>query len=85
MRKKQNWEKSTLVTLGEVFDVLDNIKNKQWLWRGQPKCYTSIIPSIDRPPRDKIGRKEKIYREKKPSNISVKMQIDIYVKMITIY
>ena len=64
------WENGTLNSIQDILDTLASLRVRQltqvdptqrpfWLFRGQPKTYNNLIPSIDRPPLDKIVDRDK--------------------------
>jgi len=59
-----NWNSTTLISETHAIDVLAELCGKRWLCRGQPKPYKNLIPSIDREPRQKLSRYEKLNLER---------------------
>jgi len=52
-----------------VCQVLLDLRGKRWLCRGQPEPYGSLIPSIDRPPRESLCRVQKLNLERRAINL----------------
>ncbi len=42
------WKSTTLTTETEALDSLTELRGKGWVCRGQSKCYSQLVPSIDR-------------------------------------
>lgn len=61
---ESNWSSATLTTASETFDLLAELYGKRWLCRGQARPYGTLVPSIDRSPRDKLSRLEKLSLER---------------------
>lgn len=59
------WKTATLGSEGQVFRVLVELQGKDWLSRGQPRPWQALVPSIDRPPRNRLGRAEKLTLERR--------------------
>src|SRR5262245_55558103 len=45
--------------------VLGALRKRRWLFRGQSKVQGKLVPSIDRPPCDGVGRAVKLFLEGK--------------------
>jgi len=58
-----DWKSTKLSTEADVFDSLEKLHDKRWLFRGQ-SSHHSLLPPIDRPPLDKLPRVEKLKRER---------------------
>lgn len=63
------WNTTTLTSEEQTLCVLGELQQKRWLCRGQSKPYGSLIPSIDRPPRTKLSRSEKLQLERQSINL----------------
>ena len=59
-----HWNTATFTTEAEVFDLLTELRGKRWLCRGQSRRYDSLLPSIDRNPRESLLRLEKLTLER---------------------
>jgi hypothetical protein len=64
-----SWNKTYLDSEEKVFDVLSDLQGKQWLCRGQPKCYNKLTPLIDRKHLRKLSRIEKLKLERQSIDI----------------
>ena len=58
-----SWNTTPLITESDVLQKLTDLRGRQWLCRGQSKCYDSLVPSIDRKPRQQLSRVEKLTLE----------------------
>jgi FRG domain len=56
-----NWQYEALKDEDAVFAQLCG---RRWLCRGQPEPYNSLFPNIDRDPRDKLSRLDKLKLER---------------------
>ena len=57
------WKVFTLTSEAEVFQVLAELRGQRWLCRGQPKCYGSLLPTIDRDSFRALSRIKKLTLE----------------------
>jgi hypothetical protein len=64
-----HWKGAPLNAAADVFNLLAELRGKQWLCRGQSRPYNSLIPSIDRKPRDGLPRIEKLRLERESINL----------------
>jgi hypothetical protein len=64
-----NWRTLSLDTEAEIFDLLTELRGKRWLCRGHSEPYHSLFPKIDREPRDKLSRLEKLKLERESINL----------------
>ena len=64
-----NWHLTTLSNEAEVIQTLTQLRGKRWLSRGQSKRYDCLVPSIDREPRDRLSRFEKLSLERQAISI----------------
>ncbi|MFN8180157.1 MAG: FRG domain-containing protein [bacterium] len=58
------WPTTRLTAAAKALPVLAELRGRRWLCRGQSKPYQSLVPSIDRPPRDRLGRAAKLALER---------------------
>jgi len=63
------WNPITLTSEAEVIRALTELRGKRWLSRGQDKPFGSLIPSIDRFPRESLSRAEKLTLERQSIDI----------------
>jgi hypothetical protein len=49
----------------EAVTVLTELSGKRWLSRGQSRRYGGLVPSIDREPRQRLSREEKLRLERR--------------------
>jgi len=54
------WESVVLASEADVIRVLAELQGKRWLCRGHSRFYGSLVPSIDRPPRQCRSRADKL-------------------------
>lgn len=59
------WNTTTLANQSDVLQVLVELRGKRWMCRGQSKQYGSLMPSIDREPRQNLSRVEKLTLERR--------------------
>lgn len=60
-----DWPTITLTTDTEAIRLLSDMQGKRWLLCGQSKRYGSLVPSIDREPRQKLLRADKLNLERR--------------------
>ncbi len=60
-----SWKSTPLSATEDVIQALTELKGKRWLCRGQSKRYRALVPSIDRPPRERLSRAEKLTLERR--------------------
>jgi len=63
-RKTYTWKTTTLDSETKVLRVLAELRGKRWLCRGQPECYGSLLPTIDRDSAMGLSRFEKLTLER---------------------
>ena len=63
------WKTKTLKTVEDILDALFELQGKRWLCRGQSRAYGTLIPSIDRSPRRRLDRTEKLALERRCINV----------------
>ncbi len=63
-RGSHTWKSTTLRSEAEVLHALAELRGQRWLCRGQPECYRSLFPTIDRPPMARLSRFEKLTLER---------------------
>ena len=61
----ESWDPRPIATVDEFDRELGRLKERGWLFRGQSKTWGSLIPSIDRPPRELQGRAVKLFIERR--------------------
>lgn len=59
------WKTTRLDSVEELFATLGALQSKGWLFRGQSKDRGALFASIDRSPRDKLTRPEKLALERR--------------------
>ena len=64
-----NWNKTELTSINEVLQVLDELRGKRWLSRGQSNQYCSLFPSMDRDEMSDVSRLEKLRLERRAIDI----------------
>ena len=60
----RQWHSKTLETVEETTRVLAELQGLRWLSRGEPECYTSLVPSLDRQPYAGLDRVKKLAIER---------------------
>jgi hypothetical protein len=64
-----SWNTTTFTSEAEAIYVLTELRGNQWLCRGQSHRYNSLVPSIDRKPRQNLSRPEKLTLERQSIDI----------------
>jgi len=64
-----SWNTTPLTSEAEALQVLAELRGKQWLCRGQSKRRKSLVPSIDREPRQNLSRHEKLTLERQSIDV----------------
>jgi hypothetical protein len=59
------WKSTTLVTDEEALRTLTELRGKRWLLRGHSECQDGLVPRIDRKPRDRLSRADKLALERR--------------------
>ena len=59
------WSTTKLTSATKALDVLTELRGRRWLCRGQSRSYGSLVPSIDRKPREALARREKLRLERR--------------------
>jgi hypothetical protein len=59
------WGTTRLHSERDVTDLLDELRGKRWLCRGQSSTYDALVPSIDRPPLHHLVRSVKVQLEQR--------------------
>jgi hypothetical protein len=63
------WRSTTFTGEAEMLDTLTDLSGKRWLSRGQAETYGRLQPSIDRAPRERLTRVEKLRLERQSIDI----------------
>lgn len=63
--KDNAWLSVQIDSVEKAFDILAELKSKNWICRGQPKEYEKIISPIDRYPFSTMNRKQKLRLEQR--------------------
>jgi hypothetical protein len=64
-----NWEPIKLTSETEILQALTELSIKKWLCRGQSAPYRNLVSSIERKPRQKLSRAEKLSLERQSIDI----------------
>jgi hypothetical protein len=59
------WRTTILTSESAALAALDELKVRRWLFRGHPKRWDGLVPPIDRPPRHKLNRTQKLMLERR--------------------
>jgi hypothetical protein len=59
------WHPRRIGSIAQFENLLGPLTDRRWLFRGQPRVWGSLIPSIDRPPRERPGRVVKLFLERR--------------------
>ena len=60
-----SWNPITLTTEADTLHVLSELRGRRWLFRGQPRRYAGLVPSIDRGPLQLLSREAKLRLERR--------------------
>jgi hypothetical protein len=63
------WPTTRLTSATSAMGVLTDLYGRRWLCRGQSRVYGSLVPSIDRKPREALPRREKLRLERESINL----------------
>lgn len=59
-----NWPHTQVLSASELLNALRDLQHKGWAFRGQPKVYPALLPSIERGGRLAMSRAEKLELER---------------------
>jgi hypothetical protein len=61
----ESWDPKQIASIDEFERELGRLRQRGWLFRGQSRTWGSLVPSIDRPPRELQGRAVKLFMERR--------------------
>jgi len=59
-----DWNTTPLTSEEQALELFADLRARRWLCRGQSRPYGGLVPSIDRRPRERLSRGEKLTLER---------------------